>query len=451
MHWIAAASARSRHWRRSAGETAHLCAAVVESVVGPTPTLDDVIAGLPLVMVDGATIEPHSLWKNLLADVLDEDARREVCALAAAHCLAHGDTARGFDLSVAIDDVDGTRAAIRDACSRGYAALPRDLLADWLDRLPAPLRTEPEGLLLAGISARARDPFGVETRDLLDRARTGFAERGDVAAEIATSSEYIFVLRARGELGPIGAVLERGFTLEAEGHTVARGACQLARGFIADVIGNDTAALDELARIDPGAISPEWQVVADFLMMMTAYGAGLAGEVLAAAQRCAGGAGASYAARDLILPGAHWLTGRPTDVPEPLPPLPPAEHATPNDLLWAGVVTALIEAGRGAVDAARVAQVVAETALGADALPFLQATVAGCAATVDVAAHDEAAAAARLAELLRRPRGGESGRRSRPAIRVRRRVRPRAGDAEPLGVRRVRPAPRTAPHDRRAR
>ena len=209
------------------------------------------------------------------------------------------------------------------------------------------------------------------------------------------------MLRARGELGPIGAVLERGFTLEAEGHTVARGVCQLARGFIADVIGNDTAALDELARIDPGAISPEWQVVADFLMMMTAYGAGLAGEVLAAAQRCAGGAGASYAARDLILPGAHWLTGRPTEVPEPLPPLPPAEHATPNDLLWAGVVTALIEAGRGAVDAARVAQAVAETALGADALPFLQATVAGCAATVDVAVHDEAAAAARLAELLR--------------------------------------------------
>ena len=58
-----------------------LCAAVVESVVGPTPTLDEVIAGLPLVMVDGATIEPHSLWKNLLADVLDEEARaRSLCA-----------------------------------------------------------------------------------------------------------------------------------------------------------------------------------------------------------------------------------------------------------------------------------------------------------------------------------------------------------------------------------
>ena len=133
------------------------------------------------------------------------------------------------------------------------------------------------------------------------------------------------------------------------------------RGFIADVIGNDTAALDG-SRASTGAISPEWQVVADFLMMMTAYGAGLAGEVLAAAQRCAGGAGASCTAHDLILPGAHWLTGRPNAVPEPLPPLPPAEHATPNDLLWAGVVTALIEAGLGAVGTARVAQAVADRA-----------------------------------------------------------------------------------------
>ena len=254
------------------GGDRELCAAVVESVVGPTPTLDDVIAGLPLVMVDDATIEPHSLWKSLLADVLDEDARRAVCALAAAHCLAHGDTARGFDLSVAIDDVDGTRAAIRDACSRGYAALPRDLLADWLDRLPAPLRTEPEGLA-------ARRHLGSRTRSVRCRdarsARPG-AARGSPSE--ATSRPRSRRARStsscsepRGELGPIGAVLERGFALEAEGHTVARGACQLARGFIADVIGNDTAALDELARIDPGAISPEWQVVADFLMMMTAY------------------------------------------------------------------------------------------------------------------------------------------------------------------------------------
>ena len=382
------------------GGARELCAAVVASVVGPEPSLDEVIAGLPLVMVDNETVEPHSLWSSLLVDVLGEDDRRAVCALAAAHCLAHGDTARGFDLSVAIEDDDGTRAAIRDACSRGYASLPRDVLADWLERLPVALHAEPEGLLLAGIAARARDPFGVATRDLLDRACTGFAERGDVAAEIATSSEYVFVLRARGEIGPIGTVMQRGFALEHEGHAVARGACQLARGLIADVIGNDTAALEELARIDPGAISPEWQVVADFLMMMTAYTAGRADEVEDAAQRCAGGAGASYAARELILPGARWLIGRPAEVPTALPPLPPPDRATPNDLLWGGIVTATIAAGRGEIDAARAALAIVEAALGADALPFLQSTVAGCGATVEVAAGDEAAATARLAELV---------------------------------------------------
>ena len=129
------------------------------------------------------------------------------------------------------------------------------MLADWLERLPVALHAEPEGLLLAGIAARARDPFGAATRDLLDRARTGFGERGDVAAEIATSSEYVFVLRARGEIGPIGTVMQRGFALEREGHAVARGACQLARGLIADVIGNDTAALEELARASTPARS----------------------------------------------------------------------------------------------------------------------------------------------------------------------------------------------------
>ena len=147
-------------------------------------------------------------------------------------------------------------------------------------------------------------------RDLLDRARTGFAERGDVAAEIATSSEYVFVLRARGEIGPIGTVMQRGFALEHEGHAVTAWCVPARRGLIADVIGNDTAALEELARIDPGAISPEWQVVADFLMMMTAYTAGRADEVEDAAQRCAGGAGASYAA-PRVDPAGRALADRP--------------------------------------------------------------------------------------------------------------------------------------------
>ena len=189
------------------GGDRELCAAVVASVVGPEPSLDEVIAGLPLVMVDNETVEPHSLWSSLLVDVLGDDDRRAVCALAAAHCLAHGDTARGFDLSVAIEDDDGTRAAIRDACSRGYASLPRDVLADWLERLPARPARRTRGSPPRRHRRAARDPFGVATRDLLDRARTGFAERGDVAAEIATSSEYVFVLRARGEIGPIGAVM----------------------------------------------------------------------------------------------------------------------------------------------------------------------------------------------------------------------------------------------------
>ena len=211
----------------SGGDRA-LCADVLASVVGDDIGLDDLIAGLPLVLADETSVIPHALWSDLLAGVLTDADRHAINAHAAAHYRAVGDNARGFDLSVAVEDLEGVRAVIRESCSRGYAAVPRDVLADWQARLPDALRDEPEGLLLAGISERARDPFGADARDLLDRARLGFQARGDVAAEIATSSEYVFVLRARGELDRVGPVVERAFALEAAGHEVARGTSQLA-------------------------------------------------------------------------------------------------------------------------------------------------------------------------------------------------------------------------------
>ena len=336
----------------SGGDRA-LCADVLASVVGDDIGLDDLIAGLPLVLADETSVIPHALWSDLLAGVLTDADRQAINAHAAAHYRAVGDNARGFDLSVAVEDLEGVRAVIRESCSRGYAAVPRDVLADWQARLPDALRDEPEGLLLAGISERARDPFGADARDLLDRARLGFQARGDVAAEIATSSEYVFVLRARGELDRVGPVVERAFALEAAGHEVARGTSQLARGLIAEALGDEAGALAELGRIDAGAISPEWQVAADFMTMVTAYSAGLEAETLAAAHRCVAGVGAGYPGHDLIRPGAAWLVGRPNDVPPVLPALPDAGRATPIDLLWAGSIVADIAAARGEVEDAR--------------------------------------------------------------------------------------------------
>jgi hypothetical protein len=204
---------------------------------------------------------PHALWSDLLAGVLTDADRQAINAHAAAHYRAVGDNARGFDLSVAVEDLEGVRAVIRESCSRGYAAVPRDVLADWQARLPDALRDEPEGLLLAGISERARDPFGADARDLLDRARLGFQARGDVAAEIATSSEYVFVLRARGELDRVGPVVER-LALEAAGHEVARGTSQLARGLIAEALGDEASSPSWPASARCNL--PEWQVAADF-------------------------------------------------------------------------------------------------------------------------------------------------------------------------------------------
>ena len=221
-----------------------------------------------------------------------------------------------------------------------------------------------------------------------------------MATEIATSSEYVFVLRARGELDRVGPVIERAFALEAEGHDVVRGTCQLARGIIAETFGDDATALEEIGRIDDGAISPEWQVAADFLMMVSAYCAGREGEVLAAARRCVAGVGASYPGHDLIVPGAEWLVGRPGDVPDLLPPLPDPDEATPIDQLWAGSVVSTIEACRGELDRARAAHAGAADALGADTLPFLQSVVVGAGAFVTVAAGDDDTARMQLAGFV---------------------------------------------------
>ena len=161
----------------------------------------------------------------------------------------------------------------------------------------------------------------------------------------------MFVLRARGELDRVGPVVERAFALEAAGHEVARGTSQLARGLIAEALGDDAGALAELGRIDAGAISPEWQVAADFMTMVTAYSAGLeAGDArgrapLRRGRRCRLPRARPDPARARPGSSAARTTFRPV-----LPALPDAGRATPIDLLWAGFDRRRIAAARGEVE-----------------------------------------------------------------------------------------------------
>ncbi len=414
------------------------CRAAVAELVGPEIDVDDVLAGLPLVWADDHTIGIHALWARVLADELTDAERWRVMHGAAARCLKEGDAARAFDLGVAVGDTEVVRAAIHQQFARGYAAAPTDLLARWLDQLPVALLDEPEGRLLAGKVTHARDAFAAEAHDHLERAMQGFRDRGDVVGELASASELAFVARARSDLPRLMPLASRGFELEAAGHEVAQGMCQLTRGMLADLNGDDGEAHRLFSTIEEGAISPGWHVVADFMAMMGAFHQGLPELALASAHRCVERARSRSAYALLTLPGLHWQLGRPSLVPAELPDLPAPGASTATERLWSGVSVAVLEAGRGRLEAARAASAAARGALWPEALPYLRGMVAAASASTLVAAGDDAGAERELAAFLAEvaPPTAAAGRALRWAFSVAYVLAPamrERWDTEPLG------------------
>src|SRR5262249_20306169 len=132
--------------RRAPGPPAHLGPCdddLAPAVLGVSPgTLNEVLAGLPLVAtLSSGERSLHAIWRSLLTADVDPEDLAALRRHAAAHVRARGDPAAAvrllLDAATPGAGNDELADAIVDALGAVHPPVPRDVLADWLARVPA--------------------------------------------------------------------------------------------------------------------------------------------------------------------------------------------------------------------------------------------------------------------------------------------------------------------------
>lgn len=372
---------------------------VLETVLSDPPELTALVRGLPLMALHADdTVVPHQLWERIIEGHLTDEEARATQTRMACSLLVGDDLERAAALAIEAESWDTLRAVFVSACSRGHAGPPSDVLAAWIQIIPPDLEGSAEVDLLRAVVGRAVDPFGAETRELLDAAIGGFRAAGDLMGEVAALAEYTHVVRLRGELELLQPVIDRFAQLDAAGLPEAEGPTRLVRAIAAELSGSDEQALAELDAILPGSLSAEWAATVEYLRSQALLDLGRTGEAVSAADRSVAQdgtfIGGYYVARVM-----RWYDGDPTEALE-LPPADSHPGATPVDRLHAGIYTALVHAFAGDPTRAAAALEVAEHASSDELRPMLRAELAGSRAALDVARGDDVRAGQVLADAL---------------------------------------------------
>src|SRR5262249_22657949 len=136
--------------RRALAQLAHLGPFdddLATAVLGVSPgTLNEVLAGLPLVAtLSSRQRSLHAIRPSLPPADVDPEPAAALRRPAAAHVRARGDPAAAvrllLDAATPGAGNDELAAAIVDALGAVHPPVPRDVLADWLARVPAAVRT----------------------------------------------------------------------------------------------------------------------------------------------------------------------------------------------------------------------------------------------------------------------------------------------------------------------
>jgi DNA-binding SARP family transcriptional activator len=285
-------------------------------------------------------------------------------------------------------------------CQRGFADVPAPILQNWVDALPDPQRVTPSGLLLRGLLARNQQPFGSGTSTLLRSAAAGFRHEGDIAGEVAATSELAYVLRNQGRLPELIELLVRGDELHATGHPAARGPAALAQALLAEVAGDPDEVLRALGRVTPDMLGREWRAVASFLETTTHLTLGDTAATVAAATRCAHESGGATTRHALAM--AEWYAGEPCRALSTIDEIVADAQRSSIDGVALGALATLVEASRGRLDEATHALAIAERAAASAAGPgpLMRGVLAGARAFLAAASGDDDAARSELVDAL---------------------------------------------------
>lgn len=273
----------------------------------------EAIAQLPLVDEDDGVLRPHQLWEPTIADLLSTDEAQEVRRRAATAHRERGDHARAFELLVAAGLWEEARAALLDACNDQVTPPGPEQLRRWSARLP-PEADDAVRAYVEALVLRFERPWHPRTLARFADARSGFAERGEIAEEMRAAIRSSYTAWEQEDAARLDELSERVVALGLGEDPLLGAAATMGRAAAADVRGDATAVLRLLGEVDAAGVEPR---LAFFLPRFTVDAlltVGRADEAVEPADRAAAlarplrPAGGTWAARlrpDLV----RWFLG----------------------------------------------------------------------------------------------------------------------------------------------
>lgn len=168
--------------------------------VGHEVDLDELLAGLPLVVRAAGRFRIHPLWDGVLSRAIERPQRTRARVRAAEVLCRRAQYVDAMRLAAGEADWPAMRSVIRSACASEQVPVAPEVLGAWLDALPETWRAEPEGRLLAAMVSLDRTPLDADA--LFESAARAFRTRGDREGELAALVQWnVLAFRQLDEAG----------------------------------------------------------------------------------------------------------------------------------------------------------------------------------------------------------------------------------------------------------
>ena len=369
----------------------------VASVAGQPVDLVDLAARTPLVSLDPAGVaRAHDMWQEGIVAAFAPGERDAFRRTAVRTLLQRGDHVKAGSLAARHGDVDGLRSAALSLVLATLDMLPVDTARLWLAGVGEHDRQSPELLLLQAATDNARwyrDPHVVP---LIDAARQGFAAATNPFGEAVAIALATRVAHARGDVPGLERLAGEAAALRA---VVELPGLELLAGTIdaatAELRGDVPGALAALDRIGAAVVPGRFNEAVDRLSATLLILAGHADEAVRVADALLTQSPNGHVRQLPRL--ARWLAGDPTGF-EAWNFAHVDPDITDRDRFRVAAWSTVLAASWGQPEAVehfwdRLQRVVATEPDNRDRAAVVCAAVARL-----VGQHDEAAAAALLAE-----------------------------------------------------
>jgi LuxR family maltose regulon positive regulatory protein len=231
--------------------------ALLDAVLDHGVDLAALVGRLPLVTSDDRGWHAiHPLWSERLSGWLDPATRAEA-QRRAGRALVGRDLQQAAGLLIRAGAHDDLRTALRVSCRAHALPASAQGLGRLHRELPAPVRSTPEGELLAGIATAATDiDRGVELLESAALRFAGTGEDGDELGLLSAVEHLAICAHWREDLELLERLLP--YADQLSGIPEAQGLLGLGQALLADTAGDGRGVLAALDTIDPGALAPYW-------------------------------------------------------------------------------------------------------------------------------------------------------------------------------------------------